>query len=136
MTDEELLRAWSDGDRDAGERLFERHFESVVRFFRNKAAGDHEDLIQQTFLGCVESLGLRCDGRFLALNSYENRVYQVGLEDAEPLVVKFYRPGRWSDAAIAEEHAFARALADHELPVVAPSPYSLSSSASATYGSR
>jgi Ser/Thr protein kinase RdoA (MazF antagonist) len=52
------------------------------------------------------------DGRLLALNSYENRVYQVGLDDAEPVIVKFYRAGRWSDAQILEEHAFAQALAD------------------------
>jgi Ser/Thr protein kinase RdoA (MazF antagonist) len=73
-------------------------------------------------MNAVESAGFRCDGRLLALNSYENRVYQVGVEDGPPLVAKFYRPGRWSDAAIAEEHAFVRALADHELPVVAPLP--------------
>ncbi len=60
------------------------------------------------------------DGRVLALGSYENRVYQVGLEDAPPVVVKFYRPGRWTDEAIAEEHAFARELAAAEIPVVAP----------------
>jgi Ser/Thr protein kinase RdoA (MazF antagonist) len=68
----------------------------------------------------VEAAGFPSDGRVLALGSYENRVYQVGLEDAEPVVVKFYRPGRWTDAAIAEEHAFARELAAAEIPVVAP----------------
>lgn len=69
-------------------------------------------------LNAVESLGLRSDGRLLALNSYENRVYQVGMEDSPPLVIKFYRPARWTDAAILEEHAFVRELADHEIPVV------------------
>jgi len=68
----------------------------------------------------VEEAGFAGDGRVLALGSYENRVFQVGLEDAEPVVVKFYRPGRWSDEAIAEEHAFARELAAAEIPVVAP----------------
>ncbi len=68
----------------------------------------------------VEAAGFQSDGRVLALGSYENRVYQVGIEDAEPVVVKFYRPGRWSDAAIAEEHAFARELAAEEIPVIAP----------------
>jgi Ser/Thr protein kinase RdoA (MazF antagonist) len=68
----------------------------------------------------VEAAGFACDGRILALGSYENRVFQVGVEEAEPVVVKFYRPGRWSDAAIAEEHAFARELAAAEIPVVAP----------------
>ena len=68
----------------------------------------------------VESTGLFSDGRLLALNSFENRVYQVGIESGAPLVAKFYRGGRWSDAAIEEEHAFALELADAELPVVAP----------------
>jgi Ser/Thr protein kinase RdoA (MazF antagonist) len=68
----------------------------------------------------VEAAGFSCDGRILALGSYENRVFQVGIEDADPVVVKFYRPGRWSDAAIAEEHGFARELADAEIPVIAP----------------
>jgi Ser/Thr protein kinase RdoA (MazF antagonist) len=56
----------------------------------------------------------------LALNSYENRVYQVWRDDEPPIVAKFYRPGRWSDAQIAEEHAFVAALAEGEIPVVAP----------------
>ena len=71
-------------------------------------------------LDAVETLGVRCDGRFLALNSYENRVYRVGLEDRSPVVVKFYRPQRWSDQAILEEHAFTLALASQEVPVIAP----------------
>ncbi|HHH38294.1 MAG TPA: serine/threonine protein kinase [Sedimenticola sp.] len=71
-------------------------------------------------LDAVESLGYRCDGRLLALNSYENRVYQVGIEGAEPLVGKFYRPGRWTDAAILEEHDFSRELEAQEIPLVAP----------------
>src|SRR4051812_12590469 len=60
------------------------------------------------------------DGRLLALGSYENRVYQVGIDGGTALVAKFYRPGRWSDAAIGEEHAFALELAEAELPMVAP----------------
>ena len=64
--------------------------------------------------------GLRGDGRLLALGSYENRVYQIGIEDAPPVVAKFYRPGRWSDAQILEEHAFVAELAAREIPVVAP----------------
>lgn len=70
-------------------------------------------------LDALDSVGLRGDGRLLALNSYENRVYQVGIEDDQPLVAKFYRPGRWSDAAILEEHAFVAELAEQEIPVVA-----------------
>jgi Ser/Thr protein kinase RdoA (MazF antagonist) len=71
-------------------------------------------------LDALDSTGLRADGRLLALNSYENRVYQMGVEDALPVVVKFYRPERWSDAAILEEHAFTAELAAREIPVVAP----------------
>lgn len=71
-------------------------------------------------IAAVESVGLPCDGRVLALGSYENRVYQVGREDAEPVVAKFYRPGRWSDAQILEEHAFTLELAAAEIPAVAP----------------
>lgn len=62
--------------------------------------------------------GLRTDGRLLALNSYENRVYQVGIEDGPPVVAKFYRPARWSDDAILEEHAFVAELAAREIPAV------------------
>ena len=69
-------------------------------------------------LSAVEASGLVCDGRLLTLNSYENRVYQVGIEDAQPLIAKFYRPGRWSDEAILEEHAFLAELADAEIPAV------------------
>jgi Ser/Thr protein kinase RdoA (MazF antagonist) len=77
-------------------------------------------LSPETVLDAVEALGHRCDGRVLALNSYENRVYQIGIEDGTPLVAKFYRPARWTDAAIREEHAFAGELAAQEIPVVAP----------------
>lgn len=71
-------------------------------------------------LDALESANLHCDGRMLALNSYENRVYQAGQEEGAPVIAKFYRPGRWSDAAILEEHAFTLDLAEREIPVVAP----------------
>jgi len=71
-------------------------------------------------MDAVESCGYLCDCRTLALNSYENRVYQVGIEGQSPLVAKFYRPKRWSDAQILEEHRFCFELGEHELPVVAP----------------
>ncbi len=77
-------------------------------------------LSPQVVIAAVEAAGEVCDGRVLALGSYENRVYQVGREEAAPVVVKFYRPRRWSDAAIREEHAFALELAAAEVPVVAP----------------
>jgi Ser/Thr protein kinase RdoA (MazF antagonist) len=80
----------------------------------------YQDLQPDDILNSVESIGLECDGRLLALNSYENRVYQVGLGDGSAVVAKFYRPGRWSDGAILEEHAFAFELAARDVPVVAP----------------
>ncbi len=83
-------------------------------------AAPYEHLDPDTVLDAVESAGFVINGRLLALNSYENRVYQVGVEDERPVVTKFYRPGRWSDEAILEEHAFALELAELEIPVVAP----------------
>ena len=80
-------------------------------------------LTPDVVLNALDAVGLRCDGRLLALNSYENRVYQVGIEDDEGprlVVAKFYRPARWSDAQILEEHGFAAELAAAEIPVVAP----------------
>ena len=84
------------------------------------ATHPYETLVPDTVLAAVDAIGLRTDGRLLALNSYENRVYQVGIEDAEPVIVKFYRPGRWSDAAIYEEHKFAAELVALEIPLVPP----------------
>ena len=80
-------------------------------------------LTPDVVLNALESVGLRTDGRQLALNSYENRVYQVGIDEAQPVVAKFYRPERWSDAQILEEHAFALELAEAEVPLVAPSSF-------------
>ncbi len=73
-----------------------------------------------TIIDAVEHFGLLCDGCLLALNSYENRVYQVGIDDQTPIIAKFYRPERWSDAMILEEHAFALELEAVEIPIVAP----------------
>lgn len=83
-------------------------------------APPYSNLTPELILQAVESLDFRCDGRLLGLNSYENRVYQIGIEDEQPLIAKFYRPARWPDAAILEEHAFSRELAEREIPVVAP----------------
>jgi Ser/Thr protein kinase RdoA (MazF antagonist) len=77
-------------------------------------------LTPDTVLNAVSACKLHPDGRLLALNSYENRVWRVGIEDGAPVIAKFYRPGRWSDAAIGEEHDFAQELAAAELPVAAP----------------
>ena len=71
-------------------------------------------------LNAVEEVGYRCSGRIFALNSYENRVYEIGIEDEKPLIAKFYRPGRWTDEAILEEHRFTLELADLEIPAIAP----------------
>jgi Ser/Thr protein kinase RdoA (MazF antagonist) len=77
-------------------------------------------LTPDVVLDALESVGLRGDGGLLALNSFENRVYRVTMEDGPPCVAKFYRPRRWTDAQILEEHTFVRELAQHEIPVVAP----------------
>lgn len=80
----------------------------------------YEHLSPDTVLDAVEAAGYVTNGRLLALNSYENRVYQIGIEEGRPVVAKFYRPGRWSDEAILEEHSFSQELAGREIPVVAP----------------
>jgi Ser/Thr protein kinase RdoA (MazF antagonist) len=76
-------------------------------------------LLPDVVLAALESVGIACTGSILALNSYENRVYQLGTEEGF-VVAKFYRPARWSDAAILEEHEFSLALAAREIPVVPP----------------
>jgi Ser/Thr protein kinase RdoA (MazF antagonist) len=83
-------------------------------------ATPYAELTPDVVLEAIDKVGHVTDGRILALNSYENRVYQLGLEGGGFVVAKFYRPERWSDAAIREEHAFAAELAGHEIPVVAP----------------
>ena len=86
----------------------------------------YSGLTPDTVLDALASVGFAGDGRLLALNSYENRVYQVWLEDGSSastphsVVAKFYRPARWSDAQVLEEHAFSLELAEREIPVVAP----------------
>ena len=80
----------------------------------------YDALTPDCVMSALETLGFSCDARIYPLNSYENRVYQVGIEGAGSVVVKFYRPGRWSDAQILEEHEFALELQDLEIPVAAP----------------
>jgi len=84
------------------------------------ATRPYDGLTPDAVLDALESIGLRGDGRLLALNSYENRVYQVSLEDDSHVVAKFYRPNRWSDAQILEDHVFSLELSAREIPVVAP----------------
>ena len=83
-------------------------------------ADDYSALDPNTIIDAVESLGFLSDARVLALNSYENRVYQVGIEDSVPLIAKFYRPHRWSDQQILEEHRFSTQLAQLDIPVIPP----------------
>ncbi|MDJ0832999.1 MAG: serine/threonine protein kinase [Gammaproteobacteria bacterium] len=79
-----------------------------------------ETLTPDFIMDAIESQRFPCDGRILALNSYENRVYQIGIEDQQPIIAKFYRPERWNDVQILEEHNFSDELVAQELPVVAP----------------
>src|SRR5258708_18595047 len=95
-------------------------FGGVRRIGRMDDPHPYSRLTPDLVLNALEARGLRCDGRLLALNSYENRVYQVGVDDGGAVVAKFYRPNRWSDEQILEEHAFAVGLAAAEIPVVAP----------------
>ena len=81
---------------------------------------DYHHLSPDLVINAVESLGYLSDARIFPLNSYENRVYQVGIEEQQPLIAKFYRPGRWSDVAILEEHRFSQELMDLELPAIPP----------------
>ncbi|MCU0921361.1 MAG: serine/threonine protein kinase [Burkholderiaceae bacterium] len=85
-----------------------------------EAPCSYADLTPSAVLDALDAVGFRGDGRILQLNSYENRVFQVMLEDGGAVVAKFYRRARWSDAQITEEHSFALELADAEVPVVAP----------------
>lgn len=86
------------------------------------AASNHpyDALTPDVILDAMEDAGFAISGRLFALNSYENRVYQVGLDEGAPVIAKFYRPGRWSEAAIREEHEFTLELLAADIPVVAP----------------
>ncbi len=103
-----------------------------MTIIHNFAALNFSGLTPDHILNALDSLGLHADGRLLALNSYENRVYWVGLEtgvgveadlgvkSSTSVVVKFYRPDRWTDAAILEEHSYLQELVEREIPVVPP----------------
>lgn len=80
----------------------------------------YDQLTPDFVLDAIESLGLETDSRILALNSYENRVYQIGIEDRSPLIAKFYRPFRWSHEAILEEHQFTQTLLERDISVISP----------------
>ena len=85
-----------------------------------ETAGDYQSLGPEQILAAVDSQDLRCDGRLLEMNSFENRVYQLGLDDSTMIIAKFYRPNRWSEDAILEEHAFSLDLAAREVDLVPP----------------
>ncbi len=87
---------------------------------QHATAHPFDALTPDCLLDAVTAAGFDPDGHFLALNSYENRVYQIGRFDGPPVIAKFYRPERWSDECILEEHAFALELAEHEIPVAVP----------------
>ncbi|HET6788372.1 MAG TPA: phosphotransferase, partial [Aquabacterium sp.] len=82
----------------------------------------YAQLTPDVVIDALVAVGLDPDGRLMPLNSYENRVFQVGLSDGQMVVAKFYRPGRWSDAQIVEEHTFSHDLAQADIPAVAPLP--------------
>ena len=84
---------------------------------------DYAALDPDTIIDAIESVGFESSGQILALNSYENRVYRLGIEDSPAVIAKFYRPLRWSDEQILEEHHFCDELVDAELPVVKPSAF-------------
>lgn len=80
----------------------------------------YDQLTPDFVLDAIESIGLETDSRILSLNSYENRVYQIGIEDNSPLIAKFYRPFRWNREAILEEHQFTQTLLERDISVISP----------------
>lgn len=84
-------------------------------------AQPYDNLTPDVILDAIESIGFSVSGSQFPLNSYENRVYQIGLNEGDDIIAKFYRPQRWSDEIILEEHQFSKELADADIPVIAPS---------------
>lgn len=80
----------------------------------------YDNLTPDVILDAIESMSFAVDGSLFPLNSYENRVYQIGLNEGDDIIAKFYRPLRWTDEAILEEHHFSHELAEQEIPVIAP----------------
>ena len=114
MSDIELVESASDKNGNVAAPL------SQSELLADPAEHPYATLSPDLVLSAAEALGFETDARIFALNSYENRVYQVGLESGPSLIMKFYRPGRWSDEQILEEHAFTAELASLEIPVAAP----------------
>jgi len=88
----------------------------------NDKAHPYQFLTPDLVLDAIESVGFVVNGRLFPLNSYENRVYQVGIEDSDPLIAKFYRPNRWTPEQLEEEHRFVAELEAGEVPAVAAIP--------------
>lgn len=86
----------------------------------NNSNTPYANLSPELILNAIESVGFKCSGSLTALNSYENRVYQIGIENSDFIIAKFYRPNRWSNEAILEEHQFSSELVELEIPVIAP----------------
>ena len=100
--------------------FFQQHLLDSWAMAKQADQTDYSELDPDSIIEAVESLDYVCDKRILALNSYENRVYQIGIEDAKPVIVKFYRPQRWTAEMILEEHQFTQTLAAADIPAVAP----------------
>ena len=88
--------------------------------FKGSSSHPFYQLTPDFILNALDELGYITDSRLLPLNSYENRVYQIGIQDSSPIIGKFYRPNRWNKKQILEEHQFCFELAEQELPIVAP----------------
>ena len=88
--------------------------------FKSSSSHPFNQLTPDFILNALDELGYITDSRLLPLNSYENRVYQIGIQDSSPIIGKFYRPNRWNKKQILEEHQFCFELAEQELPIVAP----------------
>jgi Ser/Thr protein kinase RdoA (MazF antagonist) len=97
-----------------GSELMTEHSDNVI------SGHPYDALKPDALLDAMEDAGFAVSGRLFALNSYENRVYQIGLDEGPPVIAKFYRPGRWTEASIREEHSFTKELEAADIPVVAP----------------
>ena len=95
-------------------------FTTRLHFMMNVSTHPYDALTPNAILDAMEEAGFAVSGRLFALNSYENRVYQIGLDEGPPVITKFYRPGRWTNEQVREEHEFTRELLEADIPVVAP----------------
>src|SRR3989337_234604 len=102
-------------------RCFLRECTRTIRSSRMKVMVDNFlQILPEVIFDAAEKLGGRCTGRFYALNAVENRWYDIEMEEGPHVIIKFYRPGRWSRATIQAEHDFLKALEESEIPVVCP----------------